>query len=144
VITVRRYTFRAVVALDPLAREDAVRSLLDSATRACIVQPRGAGCFPAHISACGPLSAGSAINAVVHIILHAGEAEALFPIGQRFAVWADAIVDDRAIRGEGTIGDGIILGRGSVTSDNETLAPTVRRSLSPTSVSKRPEAARRQ
>src|SRR2546427_286532 len=40
----------------------------------------------------------------------AGEAEALFAPGQRFTIWADAVVD-RTIRPEGLVGYGVIYGR---------------------------------
>jgi hypothetical protein len=45
----------------------------------------------------------------MRVPLLAGEVQAYFATGQPFTVWADAIVDDEAIRGEGLLGGGVIL-----------------------------------
>jgi hypothetical protein len=55
-----------------------------------------------------PLQPGGRV--VVTIALADGEAEALFAPGQRFTIWADAVVD-RTIRPEGLVGYGVICGR---------------------------------
>jgi hypothetical protein len=55
-----------------------------------------------------PLQPGGRV--VVAIALAGGEAEALFAPGQRFTIWADAVVD-RTIRPEGLVGYGVICGR---------------------------------
>jgi hypothetical protein len=48
----------------------------------------------------------------VIIALADGEAEALFAAGQRFTIWADAVVN-RTMRPEGLVGYGVICGRES-------------------------------
>lgn len=116
-LAVRECTFRAMVALDPSAPEDDVRRLLDGSRLQCVVQPCGSKCFPARISAGGALpSGGQAVDAVVHIPLLAGEAEAPFSTGKPFTVWADSRVDDETIRGEGLLGGGVILSQGLAAS----------------------------
>ena len=117
VLSVRERTFRAMVALDPSAAEDDVRRLLDGSRLQCVVQPCGSKCFPARISARGaPLPAGQAVDAVVHIPLLAGEAEAIFSAGKPFTVWADSRADDQTICGEGFLGGGVILSQGPAAS----------------------------
>jgi hypothetical protein len=51
------------------------------------------------------------VDGLLRIQLLAGEAEASFAAGQHFTVWADAIVDDDTIRGEGRLGDGVVVGQ---------------------------------
>lgn len=40
-----------------------------------------------------------------------------FPAGQPFGLWADAVVDDQTVRGEGRLGDGAILGQESAAGE---------------------------
>jgi hypothetical protein len=115
---VRQYRFRARVTLDPAAREGPARSLT-SRTRAltahdcCLLQPF---CYrvylPAVISPDRELPLQPGGRVVVIIALAGGEAEALFAPGQRFTIWADAVVG-RTIRPEGLVGCGVICGRGA-------------------------------
>jgi hypothetical protein len=109
--TVRKYTFRALLALDPPACQDAVRPHLDGTRSQCVVQPGDGKYFPAHISDGAPPvpSSKRAIDVVLRVPLLAGEAQAYFATGRPFTVWADAIVDDEAIRGKGLLGGGVIL-----------------------------------
>ena len=99
----RECRFRAVVALGPPA-SDSVRRLLDATRRQCVLQPCEGRWFPATVSVRGSPSHGRPVRTVVRVRLLAGEPEAFFAAGQPFTLWADAIVDDRAVRGEGRVG----------------------------------------
>jgi hypothetical protein len=108
---VKEYNFGAMVALDPSAHEDALRRLLDGMRPQCVVGSDGRW-FPAAISVGWSPSHGRSVDIVVRARLLAGEPEAFFfAAGQPFAVWADAIVDDHTVRGEGRLGDGVIMSR---------------------------------
>jgi hypothetical protein len=110
VITVREYKFRAVVTVDPSARAEATRRLLVRARPHCVVQPGGGRWFPATISVRRSPSQGRPVPTVLRVRLLAGEPGAFLATGQPFTLWADAIVDDHAIRGEDRLGDGVITG----------------------------------
>jgi hypothetical protein len=113
---VRQYRFRARVTLDTAAREGPARGLTSrmralTAYECCLLQPfRYRVYLPAVISPDGELPLQPGGRVVVTIALAGGEAEALFAPGQRFTVWADAVVD-RTIRPEGLVGYGVICGR---------------------------------
>jgi hypothetical protein len=116
---VRQYRFRARVTLDTAAREGHARGLTSrmralAAHDCCLLQPF---CYrvylPAVISPDSELPlqpGGRSSGVVVTIALAGGEAAALFAPGQRFTIWADAVVD-RTIRPEGLVGYGVICGR---------------------------------
>lgn len=113
---VRQYRFRARVTLDTAAREGPARGLTSrmralTAHDCCLLQPF---CYrvylPAVISPDRELPLQPGGRVVVTIALAGGEAEALFAPGQRFTIWADAVVD-RTIRPEGLVGYGVICGR---------------------------------
>jgi hypothetical protein len=110
-----------MVALDPSARADTVRRLLDGIRPQCVVQSDGRW-FPAAISVGWSPSHGRSVDAVVRVRLLAGEPETFFTAGQPFTVWADAIVDEQTIRGEGRLGDGVILGQESADEAPRTAA----------------------
>jgi hypothetical protein len=117
VITVKECKFRAMVDLDPSARADAVRRLLNRTRPQCVLQPCDANWFPAAVSVGGSPSQGRPVDAVVRVCLLAGELEAFFATGQPFTVWADAIVDDQTVRGEGRLGDGFIVSQESAADE---------------------------
>jgi hypothetical protein len=104
---VRQYRFSALITLDPAARDDAARGCLGGMHTCCLVQPCHGKYFPAVISPDEELSARPAIHAVVSIALGDGEAEAFFAPGQRFTIWADAVVG-RTIQPDGPAGQGVI------------------------------------
>lgn len=116
---VRQYRFRALVTLDAAAREGPTRGLtsrmrsLTPHDCCLLLQPF---CYRVYLPAVispdreSPLQPGGRV--VVTIALAGGEAEALFAPGQRFTIWADAVVD-RTIRPEGLVGYGVICGRES-------------------------------
>lgn len=99
-----------MVVLHPSAREDAVRRLLDGTRTQCVVQPCDGNCFPAAISVRCSLPQGRPVHAVVRVDVLAGEPEAFFAAGQPFTLWADAIVDNETIRGEGLLGHSVTTG----------------------------------
>jgi hypothetical protein len=116
---VRQYRFRALVTLDAAMREGPARGLTSrmrslTAHGCCLLQPF---CYrvylPAVISPDRELPLQPGGRVVVTIALAGGEAEALFGPGQRFTIWADAVVD-RTIRPEGLVGYGVICGRESL------------------------------
>jgi hypothetical protein len=113
----RRYRFRALVTFDPAAREGHA-SGSPGCSRAlvvhgcCLLQPSYSyDYFPAVISPdeeeLPRFLPGR--HAVVTVALADGEAETFFAPGQRFAIWADAVVDD-TVRAEGLVGRGFIQG----------------------------------
>jgi hypothetical protein len=63
--------------------------------------------FPALISAEEEVTARAAIHAVISTPLADGEAEAFFALGQRFTIWADAVVG-HVMQAHGLVGQGII------------------------------------
>ena len=123
-ITVREWKLRAMVALDWSAHKDAVRRLVDGTRPQCVVQPRDGTWFPASISVRWSQSQGRPVRAVVRVWLLAGEPEAFLATGQPFAVWADAIVDDHTVRGDGRLGDGVIVSQESAASEAPPAART--------------------
>jgi hypothetical protein len=136
--TVRKYRFRALVALDPWARPNSLLPFLDGTGTQYVVQPRDGKYFPVRISiGATPPSPGRPVDVVVRVPLLAGEAEAFFAAGQPFTVWADAVVDDETIRGEGLLGDGVIFSHESAALPNASAraaslgAPAARCSATP-------------
>jgi hypothetical protein len=105
-----------MVALDPSARANTVRRLLNGTRTQCVVQSDDRW-FPAAISVRWSPSHGRSVRAVVRVRLLAGEPEAFFAAGQPFAVWADAMVDDHTVRGEGRLGDGVIVSQEPAASE---------------------------
>jgi hypothetical protein len=110
---VRQYRFRALVTLDAAAPEGGARGLASrmralTAHDCCLLQPF---CYRVYLPAVispnrePPLQPGGRV--VVTIALAGGEAEALLAPGQRFTIWADAVVG-RTIRPEGLVGYGVI------------------------------------
>jgi hypothetical protein len=69
--------------------------------------------FPAVLARREPSPPRPAMYAVLSIPLSSGEREAFFPLGQRFIIWADAIVG-RTTRGDGLVSHGIISGQEAV------------------------------
>jgi hypothetical protein len=99
-----------MVALDPSARADAVRGLPEVTRIQCLAHPCDARWCPATIGARRSRSQGRQARTVVRVHLLAAEPDAFLATGQPFTLWADAIVADETIRGEGLLGDGAITG----------------------------------
>lgn len=99
----RQYKFRALVMLDP-AGDDAARC---GTPASCLVEPSRYSYFPAVISTGKELPGRTVAQALVTIALHASEAGAFFGPGQRFTIWADAVVG-HTIQVSGPLGYGII------------------------------------
>lgn len=119
----RECRFRAMVRLDPPSSADSLRRLLDATRGQCVLQPCPGRSFPAGISVGGSTSYKSPVETIVRVRLLAGESEAFFATGQPFTLWADALVDDRAVCGEGSLGDGVILSLESAADrDNQAAA----------------------
>ena len=118
----KEYNFGAMVALDSPARADAARCLLEGTRPQCVVQPCDGMWFPAAVMIGGSPSHGGPVHAVVRVRLLAEEPEAFFAAGQPFVLWADAIVDDRIVRGEGRLGDGVIVSRESAADETAQAA----------------------
>jgi hypothetical protein len=111
VLTVREYQFRARVAFDP-ACDSAARGCLSGTRPHCVIEPYHRKYFPALISCDNQPPPPGGPNILVRIALTGPEADVLFAPGQRFAIWADAIVG-KTIRGEGLVGYGVISLQGS-------------------------------
>jgi hypothetical protein len=92
---------------DPAAHDDAVRCGLGGMRACCLVEPSRYSYFPAVISTDDGLPERSAAYALVTIVLQHGEARAFFAPGQRFTIWADAIVG-HTIQAAGLLGYGVI------------------------------------
>ena len=110
----RQYRFRAVITLDPAVREDAARGHLGGPHTCCVVQPCRGKYFPAVI--CleddGP-QRRPGVRAVLSAVLADGEAKTLFAPGQRFTIWADAIIGHTVVADD-LIGHGVISHRVSL------------------------------
>jgi hypothetical protein len=105
---VRRYRFTALITFDPAWRPGAAANDVGR-TRACyLIEPRDRVYFPAVIAS--DARTMPAVRAVVSIALVDGEDVAFFAPGQRFTIWADAIVG-HTIRAHGRVGSGVIAGR---------------------------------
>jgi AcrR family transcriptional regulator len=103
----RRRNFRALVMPGPAAREDAARCDLGETRACCLIEPRRYTYFPALISLDKEQPAQTATHALVTIALRDSEAEAFFAPGQRFTIWADAVVS-HTIQTYGLVGYGVI------------------------------------
>lgn len=103
----RSRSFRALVMLDPAARADAPRSDPGGARACCLVEPSRYMYFPAVISLGTGQPARAAARALVTIALRDSEAGAFFAPGQRFTIWADAVVG-HTVQVHGLIGYGVI------------------------------------
>lgn len=122
----RRYRFTALLMLDAAACEDVAGcGLVGNGTR-CLVEPTGYTFFPAVISTDEKRPAGTAAYALVTIALHDSEAGAYFSPGQRFTIWADALVGD-TVQACGLAGYGVICQRVSLPARRAHHGKTARR-----------------
>lgn len=101
----RQHTFSAVITFDPSARQADILRYLGATRTSGVIQPGPGQYFPAAI--CCPGSPPP--HAMVRIPLLEGEAEMFFDAGQVFTVWADAVMDDDVIHGEGLLGSGVVV-----------------------------------
>ena len=107
-MNVKQHRFRALITLGPAAGENAARGDLGRTHACCLVQPCHGTYFPAVISPAGEqLATRALLRVTLSAALATGEAEAFFAPGQRFTVWADAVVG-HAIQADRLIGQGII------------------------------------
>jgi hypothetical protein len=106
-VNAQQHRFRALITFGPAAGENGVRGHLGRTRTCCLVQPCHGLYFPAVISPDGELAPRAVIPAVVRIALAVSEAEAFFAPGQRFTVWADAVVG-HAIQADRLIGQGVV------------------------------------
>jgi hypothetical protein len=102
---VRQYRFRALVTFDLPAGGH-----LGGPRACCLVQPGHGKCFPAGISWDRELPVRPGAHVVLSVALDNGEAEAFFAPGQRFTIWADAVIG-HTIRADGLAGSGVISGQ---------------------------------
>jgi hypothetical protein len=107
----RRYRFTALVTFDPASWRAAAGDDVGG-TRACyLIEPCHRTYFPAVIAPDeAMMPAQPAVRAVVSIALADGEDVAFFAPGQRFTIWADAMVG-HTIRAHGRVGSGVIADR---------------------------------
>lgn len=102
----RQYKFMALVLLDPAGREEAARFDLPE-TQACLIEPSYCTYFPAVISLDREVPSRPKAHALVTMALSDGEARAFFGPGQRFTIWADAVVG-HSVQATGLAGHGVI------------------------------------
>lgn len=112
--SVIQHSFRALITFDPSARESLVLGFLDGTRTTCVIQPCSGMYFPALLARHESPRPRLAMDARLSIPLHSGETETFFAPGQRFIIWADAIVG-RTIRGDGLVGHGVISAQESLT-----------------------------
>ena len=110
----KQHRFRALITFGPAAREDSARGHLDGTRACCLVQPGYREYFPARISWDKELPVQPGMRAVVSVAVADGEAEAFFTPGQRFTIWADALIG-QTIRPDRMIGHGVIASQGLTT-----------------------------
>ena len=102
----KQYGFRALIMFDLAARADSARGHLGGTRSCCLVQPGYHEYFPAQISWDKQLPVRPGVRAVVHVALADGTAEAFFAPGQRFTIWADAVIG-QTITADGKLGHGV-------------------------------------
>jgi hypothetical protein len=107
-----QHSFRALITFGPSAPESLMRAYLDGTLTTCVVQPRSGIYFPAVLACRESSPPRPAVHAVLSIPLSSGETEAFFAPGQRFIIWADAIVGHTTC-GDGLVSHGIISGQES-------------------------------
>jgi len=103
----RQYRFTALVMLDPAAGEYAVRYGRGGTRACCLVEPSYHTYFPAVIEAKEEQPSRGAPHALITATLSDSEAGAFFAPGQRFTIWADALVG-HTIQPDGLVGHGVI------------------------------------
>jgi hypothetical protein len=105
-------TFSVFIALDPSVSEAAMRRYVLGSRMPAVIEPRLGMYFPAAVWCYGALSARHIVHARLRLPVLGGQA-ALLDDGQAFIFWADAIVGDDTIRGDGLLGHGIVLAQES-------------------------------
>jgi hypothetical protein len=103
----RQYRFTALVTLDPAAREHAAGCGQSAARACCLLEPSRYTYFPAVIETEEEEPQQAVPHALITATLYDSEARAFFAPGQRFRIWADALVG-HTIRADGLVGYGII------------------------------------
>ena len=106
---VRDYTFRALITAHPAARGRYAPGFPGRRRVRCVLQSHDRSYFPAVISRDQHPPARPGEYAVISVLLAGGEAAAFFAPGQRFAIWADAMVG-HSVRGYSLLGHGVISG----------------------------------
>lgn len=95
-----------MVAVDPAGGSAAGASLSGTRTH-CVIEPYHRKYFPALIWCENRPPPRGSLDILVRIALTGTEADVFFAPGQRFTIWADAIVG-KTIGGKGLIGYGVI------------------------------------
>jgi hypothetical protein len=103
----RPYSFLALVMFDPAVREEAGRFDPGGTQACCLIEPSYCTYFPAVISVHREVPSRAKAHAQVTIALRDGEARAFFAPGQRFTIWADAVIG-HSVQAAGLAGYGVI------------------------------------
>lgn len=106
----RPYRFRALVMLDPAALEGSAHYDPGGPQACCLVEPSFRTYFPAMISVDSQGPPRATAHALVTVALQESEAGAFFAPGQRFTIWADAVVG-HSVQAVGLSGYGVIAQR---------------------------------
>ena len=101
------YTFSALVTFDVATHGGAACRYPDGPRTRCVVQASRRQYFPGMLWRDMQPRPTPAVHAQLSVALNDGEAEAFFTPGQRFTIWADAIVGT-TICGDGFVGYGVI------------------------------------
>lgn len=101
------YTFGTLVTFNVATHGGAACRYLDGPRTRCVVQASRRQYFPGMLWRDMQPRPTPAVHAQLSVALNDGEAEAFFTPGQRFAIWADAIVGT-TICGDGFAGYGVI------------------------------------
>lgn len=103
----RQYRFMALVMLDPAGHDEAARFDPGGTQACCLIEPSYCTYFPAVISLDWEVPSRAKVHALVTMALSDGEARAFFGPGQRFTIWADAVVG-HSVQATGLAGHGVI------------------------------------
>lgn len=107
VAAMRQYRFMALVMLDPAAGEEDARFGPGETSASCLIEPSYCTYFPALISLDREMPSRTKAHALVTMALRDGEARVFFAPGQRFTIWADAVVG-HSVQAAGLAGHGVI------------------------------------
>jgi hypothetical protein len=104
---VREYRFTILITFGSRAPEGLSRGYLNGSRNRCVIEPTHQTYLPAVITRDTRPPPEPGVRAVLAIPLADGEAEEFFAPGQRFTIWADALVGP-TVCGDGFVGYGVI------------------------------------
>lgn len=103
-MAVQEHTLRVRVTLDLAAAERVARCYQNGRRTHCIIQSANGTYLPAALTRGAP-STEPAPACLLIVYLAPGEAEVLFPLGDRFIIWADVTIG-QTVQAKGLLGHG--------------------------------------